>query len=294
MIDGISLQSFNLNIINVDSIRLGTEWNHTDVYGPYHRLYLIKDGEGVVRHHEQVFHLVPGVLYLIPAYTRSSYRCESFLEQSYIYFACELMGHFDFFAEMSFDYQVQASELDHSLFNRLLELNPDMAMQEIDPKKYKKDLQFDRAQNYCNEVSPAVFIESKSITLQLISRFLMTQPECANKPEHEDYRKIRDAIAHIWEYIEEELTVVKLADIVCLSPDYFSKLFKKTMGVGPIEYIHQRRIQRVKLLLLTTDMSTEQIAQKTGFSSARYLLRIFQKFTGRTLTEYRKATGGIQ
>ena len=289
MIDGMGLQSFNLNIINVDSLRLGTEWNYVDVYGPYHRLYLITDGEGIVRHHEQVFPLVPGFLYLIPAYTRSSYRCDSFLEQSYAYFACEMEGHFDFFAEMSFCYQVQASELDHSLFNRLLELNPGMGMEEIDPKKYKKKRQFDHAQDYCNDVSPAVFIESKSIILQMVSRFLMTQPECANKPEHEDYRKIRDAIAHIWEYIEEELTVVKLADIVCLSPDYFSKLFKKTMGAGPIEYIHQRRIQRVKLLLLTTDMSTEQIAQKTGFSSARYLLRIFQKFTGRTLTEYRKS-----
>ena len=291
MIDGMSLQSFNLNIINVDSICLGTEWNFTDVYGPYHRLYLTKDGEGVVHHHGQDFHLVPGVLHLVPAYTRSSYRCESFLELSYAYFACELEGHFDFFTEMFFDYQVPASELDRSLFNRLLELNPGMGMKEIDPKKYKKDHQFDRAQNYCNEVSPAVFIESKSIILQMVSRFLIIQSECAIKPEHEDYRKIRGAIAYIWKHIEEELTVAKLADTVHLSPDYFSKLFKKTMGVGPIEYIHQRRIQRVKLLLLTTDMSTEQIAYKTGFSSARYLLRIFQKFTGRTLTEYRKAAG---
>lgn len=289
MIDGSSLQSFRVNIINADSIRLGTEWNFTDVYGPYHRLFLIKDGEGLIRHHHQDFHLVPGVLGLVPAFTRSSYHCHSFIEQDYLYFACELEGHLDFFTEMSFQYQVPACELDRALFSRLLELNPGMGMPEIDPQKYNKKQQLDRSQNYCNEVSPAVFIESKSIVLQLVSRFLIPPKE---KPlsQREDYGRIKDAVSYLWENIDQELTVAQLADIAYLSPDYFSKLFKKTMGVRPIEYIHRRRLQRVKLLLLTTNMSVEQIARSTGFSSVRYLLRVFRKYTGRTMTAYRKAS----
>ena len=288
MINGSSLQSFRVNIINADSIRLGTEWNFTDVYGPYHRLLLIKDGEGLTRHHQQDFPLVPGTLHLVPAFTRSSYHCHSFIEQDYLYFACELQGYFDFFSELPFVYQVNASDLDRDLFCRLLELNPNMGLQEIDPKKYNKDRQLYLAQNYCNEVSPTVFLESKSIVIQLISRFLITSQRDTMLLKHKESASMKGALSYLWENIDQELTVAKLADVACLSPDYFSKVFKQTMGVRPIEYIHQRRIQRVKLLLLTTDMSIEQIARSAGYSSVRYLLRIFRKHTGRTMTAYRK------
>ena len=107
--------------------------------------------------------------------------------------------------------------------------------------------------------------------------------------KQEDYRRVKDAISYLVENIDKELTVTQLADISCLSTDHFSRVFKQTMGVRPLEYIHKRRMQRVKLLLLTTDMSMEQIARSTGFSSVRYLLRLFRKYTGQTLTGYRKA-----
>jgi AraC family transcriptional regulator len=287
MIDGSSLQSFKLNIINIASIRIGTEWDYTDVYGPFHRLLLVKKGEGLVRHHGQDFRLEEGVLHLVPAYTRSSYKCDSFLDQSYIHFSCELEKHLDFFMEVPFQYQIAANELDIALFQRLLDLNPGMELQDIDPKKYNKKLHFDRAQNYCSEVSPARFIESKSITLQLVSRFITdkTQPKTETQ---KDCLRIKNAVYYIRENIEQELTVKQLADMTYLNPDYFSRIFKQTMGVRPIEYIHRRRLQRVKLLLLTTEASVEKIGFQVGFSSQSYFLRIFKKYVGTTPAKYRK------
>ena len=288
MIDGTSLQSIYLNLINTDLTRVATEWNYTDVYGPYHRLYLIKNGEAIVRHHEQEFRLESGYLYLVPAYTRSNYKCDSFLEIFYIHFACELMGHFDFFLEMPFKYQAKARQLDISLFNRLLELNPDMALKEYEPTKYNKKLHLQRAQNYCNEVSSGRFIESKSIILQLLSRFFDTKQHDKMTVQQKDFPNIKNAVRYIKENIDQELNVKQLAEMSYLSPDYFSRIFKRTMGVRPIEYIHRRRLQRAKLLLLTTETPVEQIALKIGFSSVSYFLRIFKKYVGTTPAKYRK------
>ena len=287
MIDRSMLQSLRLNIINIDHVIVSAEWNYTDVYGPYHRLYLVSGGEGVVHHHGQNFHLVKGMLHLVPGYTRSSYRCDTSLEQSYIHFACELEGHFDFFSEMPFQYQVPAKALDHGLFERLLELNPDMGLKEVDPKKYDKKLHLYRAQNYINEVTSPRFLESKGIMLQLISRFLEDGSQTVT--DHKDYYRVEKAIRFIRENIDKPMTVKELADVASFTPDHFSRIFAKVMGAGPIEYIHRRRVQRVKLLLLTTEMSLEQIAEKVGFSSATYLLRIFRKYMHMTPKQYRKA-----
>lgn len=287
MIDRSMLQSLKLNIINIDHVTVGSDWNYTDVYGPFHRLFLIKSGEGVVHHHGQDYQLSQGVLHLVPGYTRSSYRCESSLELNYLHFACELEGHFDFFSEMPFQYQVPARPIDHGLFDRLLELNPDMALKEKDPKKYDRKLHLHRAQNYINEVTSPRFLESKGIMLQLLARFL--QDKSQRVADHKDYHRIEKAIRYIRENIDKPMTVKQLADMAAFTPDHFSRIFARVMGAGPIEYIHRRRVQRTTLLLLTTELSLEQIAKKVGFSSASYLLRIFRKYMHMTPKQYRKA-----
>ena len=288
MIDGRSLQSLELNIINCDRTQVGIEWDYSDIYGPYHRLYLVKDGQATIHHHGQDFHLTVGVLYLIPGFVRASYRCRSFLELVYILFACELEGHFDLLSEIPLQFQVPATELDVRLFDRLLELNPEMALQEIDPKKYHKDIHYHRAQYYCNEVPLPRFLESKSIVIQLLSRFLLAQSEAKTEDHEKDGVGIEKAIRYIKENAGDNITVQQLADITCLSPDYFSKIFKKNMGIGPLEYINTRRLQRVKLLLLTTDKSIDQIGREVGFGSTSYFLRVFKKYEGVTPRTYRK------
>ncbi|MCK4999742.1 MAG: helix-turn-helix transcriptional regulator [Anaerohalosphaera sp.] len=287
MFDASTLQELKLNIINVEYCELDSSWRYSNVYGPFHRLYLTSGGQGVVSHHGRKFILGPSVLHLVPGYTNSCYRCDSFLEQYYVHFACELEGHFDFFSEMPLSYQAQCMAGDVELFNRLIELNPGMGLKERDPRKYDKKLHLERSQGYADEVSPAVFLESKGIMLQLLSRFIDESAERVS--EHKEFGRIERAIRFMRENIDSQLTVKELADLACLNADYFSRVFTRVMGTGPIEYVHRKRVQRIKLLLLTTDMSLEQIAGTVGFSSASYLLRIFKKYTGMTPKQYRKA-----
>ena len=58
--------------------------------------------------------------------------------------------------------------------------------------------------------------------------------------------------------------------------------------MAPCEFIIRKRIEKAQFLLLTTDMSQDQIIGKTNFKSDSYFCRIFKKYTSYTPANYRK------
>ena len=55
-----------------------------------------------------------------------------------------------------------------------------------------------------------------------------------------------------------------------------------------MKYIRLRRIESAKELLITTDYSITEIANRVGFSDYTYFLRVFKIETGTTCAQYRK------
>ncbi len=99
---------------------------------------------------------------------------------------------------------------------------------------------------------------------------------------------------YIHQFLHEELSLTKLAEIVYLSPTYFSRLYKQITGQGLLEYINETRIQRAKVLLKTTDRKIHEIAVEVGLESAPYFTRLFRKKTGVTPQEYRESSKGME
>ena len=73
-----------------------------------------------------------------------------------------------------------------------------------------------------------------------------------------------------------------------MSVSYFSRLFKKAVGIGCNEYIVQSRIKVAQDLLSTTPMSVSDIAVKVGYNDKNYFSLAFRRKTGETPTEYRE------
>lgn len=69
----------------------------------------------------------------------------------------------------------------------------------------------------------------------------------------------------------------ELAGEVNLSMNAMVRLFRKTMGVPPGQYLTRIRLDRAGLLLLTTDYSIERIAEECGFCDRFHFSRIFQR-----------------
>lgn len=100
--------------------------------------------------------------------------------------------------------------------------------------------------------------------------------------------------SYIHQFLHEELSLTKLAELVYLSPPYFSRIYKQLTGQGLIDYINEARIQKAKRLLKTTDKKIHEIATEVGLESAQYFTRLFRKKTGVTPQEYRDSSKGME
>ncbi len=100
------------------------------------------------------------------------------------------------------------------------------------------------------------------------------------------------AIDHTQDYMishyQEQLTLEGLAQMAGLSASHYSRLFKKSVGYSPIEYLTHLRIDRAKELLALSDYRLKAIAQSVGYTDEFYFSRIFKKIEGISPRDYAK------
>ena len=100
--------------------------------------------------------------------------------------------------------------------------------------------------------------------------------------------RLRPVISYISEHYAEKIYVDKLAEIIMVSADYFTKMFKDSIGKTPIDYINAIRINRSMQLLIDTDKAVSDIAEEIGFCNANYFHKIFKQYMGMSPLAYRK------
>ncbi|WCF10828.1 bifunctional transcriptional activator/DNA repair enzyme AdaA [Paenibacillus thiaminolyticus] len=99
-------------------------------------------------------------------------------------------------------------------------------------------------------------------------------------------------IAIVTSYIDrnyaEKLTLHRLAEISHGSPYHLHRIFKKIMGVTPVEYVQRRRIGQAKELLRSTKLAIAEVGQSVGLANPPYFITLFKQTAGCTPAEYRK------
>ena len=86
-----------------------------------------------------------------------------------------------------------------------------------------------------------------------------------------------------------ELTVAEVAAHVNMSPEYFTRYFKKETGCGIKEYILQSKFAVACDLLENTNLSVSIIACQIGYSNFSHFSQIFRKHIGASPVDYRKS-----
>lgn len=134
--------------------------------------------------------------------------------------------------------------------------------------------------------------------LEMVGYFGSLGARIADRNGRMQTERAHDLIGKVHRYIDqnlhEELSLTKFAELVYLSPPYFSRIYKQITGQGLLEYINETRIRKAKLLLKTTDKKVHEIAAEVGLESAPYFTRLFRKKTGRTPQEYRESSKGME
>ncbi|CAI0764673.1 Multiple antibiotic resistance protein marA [Serratia liquefaciens] len=98
---------------------------------------------------------------------------------------------------------------------------------------------------------------------------------------------IRDLQSWILENLAEDLSVVKLAERVAMSPRNFTRVFTRETGISPAKFVEEGRLYIARQRLEQSSQGIEQIATSSGFGNALNLRRVFERHLQLTPTEYR-------
>ena len=91
-------------------------------------------------------------------------------------------------------------------------------------------------------------------------------------------RRIDRAIDYINTHLLDTLTVSDMASVACMSPSWFSRVFKERTGLSVHAYVLEKRLERAMMALSTTKDPIANI----GFADHSHLTRTFRKRYGAT------------
>lgn len=93
----------------------------------------------------------------------------------------------------------------------------------------------------------------------------------------------------IEEHVHQAITIDELARRAKTSPRSLTRRFNEQTGTSPLQWITRARVRRAKILLETTTLSIDRVAEHAGFRSASALRTHFQRVTGASPVAYRAA-----
>ena len=88
-------------------------------------------------------------------------------------------------------------------------------------------------------------------------------------------------------HMTEEIRLDELSSLFFISRSTLTKQFKKETGKTIVEYLNMIRVEKAKLLLVTTEKTVEETAYALGYNSPKYFFRVFKSITGMTPARFK-------
>ncbi|OVE66588.1 AraC family transcriptional regulator [Clostridium diolis] len=129
----------------------------------------------------------------------------------------------------------------------------------------------------------------QTIEIQMIDTYINL---LINDVEVKDNFVINRILKHLHLNIESQISLKKLSGELNLSEGYISDCFKKHIGMTIMKYAKKIRIDRAKVLLVTTTSSILEIGLTLGFHDQSHFHKVFKSFTGVSPSEYRNNNFG--
>ena len=137
--------------------------------------------------------------------------------------------------------------------------------------------------------SSCLYAESliNTLTLHLLEHYSTSSPSLSGcTPGKLPRYKLQQTIDYIYAYLDRDLSLKDLSNVVQMSPNYFAQLFKQTTGITPHQYVIRCRIERAKELMQLGKIPLAEIAIQVGFVDQSHLNRHFKRLVGVTPKTY--------
>jgi len=104
---------------------------------------------------------------------------------------------------------------------------------------------------------------------------------------HPQIESLHLARAYVDNYYDQPITLKHISSAAGFSPYHFIRLFRQTYRQTPYQYVMQRRIERAKELLRSSDLPISVICYQVGFESLGSFSTLFRRVTGLPPSAYR-------
>lgn len=231
----------------------------------FFRLILVSGGHGWLELGGKYVESKPGQLHLVPAGSEQSYGVigDRPLELYWCHFRANL-GDIELFDLLHLPTMVQTDDIDEvrGLFGKMVEA--------------------------FNGHSITRGLRVKAVLWEMLAVYL---DKCDIEEESlenmEMFVKLSAVLNYIDTHLDRNILLEDLARVAYLHPNYFIGLFKNIIGVSPIQYVNNRRLETAKKLLAETNRSVAEVASAVGMQN-HYLSRLFKQHTGISPKRYRQ------
>ncbi len=250
-------------VVGIGSIDREYHVKRDDGY-PYHQIIYTVRGEGVLRVDGEEYEIKPGYGYYLPKNVPHEYFTElDVWENHWVVF--DGYGVEDVLKLMHFEqakvFKISDLSVPEVLFKKMLYL-------------LKSDYFYSGYQ--CSALLYQYLLElNRYVNLQ-------TAAQDTNK-----LLQLKPVIDFIDENYGRDITLQELAKIINLSPQYLCRLFKECYDMRPFEYIARKRIQQAKNLLISENISVNEISSRVGYNDCSYFCAVFKKHEMLSPVEFR-------
>lgn len=132
-----------------------------------------------------------------------------------------------------------------------------------------------------------------SYLIQKIWHILYQNTDIEHMGKKENYSASSQArLQLMMQYIHQKsaynISLSDIADQAKVSKSTALNLFQRYLGISPVTYLINYRLQEAAKLLTATEKKVTAISKDTGFDSVDYFCKVFKKYYKLTPTEYRK------
>ncbi len=262
-------------------------WEHKGLSFPYWRIYSNVQKGAFMEYKQQIHEMQPNMLYLIAPNTNYSSRLYNNLipDEGYNLTGGRISDN----TKKENKELIKEGAIEHLFIHFTLGYPYDSVSPGIYTFLLNKHLEskVKLLRNYLTK-NVAQFDFTIFLTIQsLICDLLFDMGEEVWKYPVRDVRIVK-VISHIENNINKEFSNELLAGMANMATNAFSRLFKEYTGDTLQNFIKKKRIHSACLLLLHSNLSIDEIAEKTGFANRYHFTRIFSKVTGNAPAKYKK------
>lgn len=271
-----NIYNIDFELLYISKSKYGNDWHSTSHFHPFTEIFFITHGHGIMEIDDVDVSIKEGDLIIInpncPHTEKSSDNCNDQLE--YIVFGINNL------ALANKNSQKINSENQSTTLYKIMNFNANKdvilyylnnLVREVEEKENNYELA-------CKSILTLFIIY---ISRNAESTLLIT-----DNPE-----KINIECIKIKNYIDshysENITLDILSNLTYVNKFHLVHLFTKQMGISPINYLINKRIDESKNLLTTTNYSIRDISSIVGFSNSSYFSQMFKKIIGTSPKSYK-------